>query len=73
MRYEYRSIGRLAPSTGSISAGQGAQLAPDRRLKPHRTGGSAAPEYSAAGPEPTAAGTGATAASETTAPAASPA
>ena len=46
MRHDYRIIGWLAPSTGSICAGQAAQHAPDRWLKPHRTGGSAAPEYS---------------------------
>ena len=46
MRYTYRIIGRLTPSTGSIYAGQVAQHAPDRWLKPHRTGGSAASEYS---------------------------
>jgi len=46
MRRVYRIIGRQTPSTGSIFAGQGAQLAPDRGLTPHRTGGFAASEYS---------------------------
>lgn len=48
MRRVYRIIGRQTPSTGSLFTGQGAQLAPDRGLTPHRTGGFAASEYSTA-------------------------